>query len=309
MITVPLRDGTFQGPSMSLGGENASEAPKLLRWERVEGRLPHTPVTVFTDMCLDEVLLSRSPTNIAILIEPAAFSATHYDKAERLEAHFDAIFTYDLARLRAGVQRGAPWRFYPFGGSWIEDWHVYEKLRLVSHIVSPKFVTEGHKMRHEIAARFAPFVEVWGQPFNGRFEPKHKALRHYMYSVVVESARADYYFTEKMLDCLSQGTVPIYLGCPGIDAFFDEDGIISFGDLDDLAYILASISEQDYLHRMPAIERNLELARGFRCAEDWLAREHGWLFESDETSAMMRRQRREQSERQARGEPILGCFR
>jgi len=292
MIVVPLRNGTFQGPSMSLGGENADEAPKLLRWERVEGRLPHTPVAVFTDMCLDEVLLSRSPTNIAILIEPAAFSTTHYDKAERLEAHFDAIFTYDLARLRAGVQRGAPWRFYPFGGSWIADWHVYEKQRLVSHIVSPKYVTEGHKMRHEIAARFGDFVDVWGALVEGqpRFEPKHKALRHYMYSVVVESARADYYFTEKLIDCISQGTVPIYWGCPGVDGFLDGDGIIPFGDLDDLAYVLASISTQDYLHRMPAIKRNLELARGFRCAEDWLAREHGWLFEDSEAAAVMRAQ-------------------
>jgi len=281
MITIPLRDGTFpHSASMSLAGENALEQPKLLRWERCE-QLPDAPVTVFTDMCLDEVLLSRSPVNIAILIEPAVFSTTHYDKAEGLEEHFDAIFTYDLARLNAAKQRGEPWYFYPFGGSWIEDWHVYEKLRLVSHIVSPKRVTEGHELRHRVAARFGDFVNIWGALMEGqpRFEPKHKALRHYMYSIVIESGRMDCYFTEKLIDCLSQGTVPIYWGCPSAGDFFEADGIIPFEDLDDLGHVLASISTQDYLFRMPAIKRNLELARGFRCAEDWLAREHGWLFD------------------------------
>lgn len=284
MIKVPIRDGTFSDQSMTLSGENADEAPKLLRWQRVE-QLPDAPVMVFTDMCLDEVLLSRSPTNIAILIEPPAFSTTHYEKAKRLEAHFDAIFTYDLEHL----ERGAPWLFYPFGGSWIREWHVYEKLRPVSLIVSPKRVTEGHRLRHEIAGRFGPAVDVWGARSEGEpyWSPKHEALRHYMYSIVVESGPDDYWFTEKLIDCLSQGTVPIFWGYPSVRRFFEADGIITFETLDDLERVLASISEQDYLRRLPAIRRNLELAREFRCAEDWLVKRYGRLF---------------------RAEPITGCF-
>ena len=306
---VPIRDGTFHNQSMSLAGENASLAPKFLRWDRV-AQLPDAPVMVFTDMCLDEVLLSRSPTNIAILIEPAAFSTTHYEKAVRLEDHFDAIFTYDLGYLKAGVQRGAPWLYYPFGGSWIREWGVYEKLALASIIVSPKMVTEGHRLRHEIAQQFSGFVnfvKVWGALEEGqpRFEPKWKALRHYRYSIVVESARADYYFTEKLIDCLSQGTVPIYWGCPSIDSFFEGEGIIPFETLEDLAHILASISEQDYLQRLPAIWSNLELAKGVHCAEDYLVAEHPWLFEDSEAAATMRAQRREQGESHA----IMESFR
>jgi hypothetical protein len=308
MITVPLRDGTFHKLSLSLGGENADEAPQLLRWQRVEGTLPDVPVTVFTDMCLEEAIISPSPAKVAILIEPAAFSTTHYDKAERLEGHFDAIFTYDLERLTAGVKRGAPWRFYPFGGSWIREWHVFEKLRLCSLIVSDKHITKGHKWRHRVAEFDPGIIDVWGEPYGERFEPKHKALRHYMYSVVVESGRADYYFTEKLIDCLSQGTVPIYWGCPSVLQFFEPEGIIPFETLDDLGRVLASISEQDYRRRLPAVRRNLELACEFRCAEDWLAGEHGWLFEGTEAAAEMRRQSKEQSERLARGEPITGCF-
>lgn len=308
MITVSLRDGTFHNPSMSLAGENADEAPELLRWDRV-AQLPDAPVTVFTDMCLDEVLLSRSPTNVAILIEPAAFSTTHYEKAARLEDRFDAVFTYDAGYMKAGVQRGAPWLFYPLGGSWIREWDTYEdyKACLVSLIVSPKAVTEGHRLRHEIAQRFGPVVDVWGalKETISRFDPKWKALRHYMYSIVVESGWADYYFTEKLIDCLSQGTVPIYWGCPSIDSFFEAEGIMPFETLEDLEGILGSISEQDYLQRLPAIRSNLELARGCRCAEDWLAREHGWLFEDTEAAATMRAQRREQDDSHA----IMESFR
>ncbi len=296
MITVPLRDGTFApGRSMTLSGENADEAPKLLRWQHVE-QLPDAPVTVFTDMCLDEVLLSQSPTNIAVLIEPPAFSTTHYEKAERLEAHFDAIFTYDWEYLEAGIARGAPWRFYPFGGSRIRDWGVFDKSANASIIVSVKAITEGHRLRHEIVKRFGEHLSVFGEPYTEYLDPKPPGLRPFRYSVVVESGRSDYYFTEKLIDCFSQGTVPVYWGCPSM-ADFEADGIIPFETLDDLTYILANISEQDYLRRMSAIRRNLELARGFRCAEDWLAREYGRLFRPDEASAMMRTQRKEQVER------------
>ena len=309
MITVPLRDGTFQGPSMSLAGENANEAPELLRWDRV-AQLPDAPVAVFTDMCLDEVLLSRSPANVAILIEPAAFSTTHYEKAARLEDRFDAIFTYDRDWLKAGVQRGAPWLYYPFGGSWIREWGVFAKGGLVSLIVSPKTVTEGHRLRHEIAERMPrPPLEVWGSLVDGdilSFGFKREALRHYRYSIVVESGRADYYFTEKLIDCLSQGTVPIYWGCPDIYAFFEEDGIIPFETLEDLKRILGTISEGDYYDRLPAICENLKLAKELRCAEDWLAREYGWLFEDTEAAALMRAQRREQNESHAIMESFHG---
>jgi len=266
---------------MTLSGENRDEGPSFFEWDRKQpGEALDGPVTVFTDMCLDEVLLSKSPTNVVILIEPPAFSITHYEKAVKLEGHFDAIFTHELDWLQAGIARGAPWYFYPFGGSWIRDWHVYEKLHFVSLIVSPKQVTEGHRLRHEIAQRFSPFVDVWGalEDSQPRFEPKHKALRHYRYSIVVESGRADYWFTEKLIDCLSQGTVPIYWGCPGIDVFFDEDGIIPFEGVDDLEGVLRRIGTQDYYDRLPAIMSNLRLARGFRCAEDWMYLNHKELF-------------------------------
>jgi len=278
MITVPLRDGTFHGPSMSLSSENANEAPELLRWQRVE-QLPDAPVTVFTDMCLDEVLLSKSPTNVAILIEPPAFSATHYRKAVELQDHFDAIFTYE----REYVERGPPFLLYLVGGSRIREWGVFPKGKMVSIIVSDKWVTEGHLLRHRIVEELLPQfpgLEVFGEPYGPYLDPKGPGLRPFRYSVVVESGRSDYYFTEKLVDCLSQGTVPIYWGCPSVQRFFDSDGIITFETLDDLAYILASISEQDYLRRLPAVRWNLDLACGFRCAEDWMYLNHTELFET-----------------------------
>ena len=281
-LKVALRDGTFHEQSMTLSGENAGEGPAHFQWDRKELGEPITgPVACFTDMCLGEAVGCESPTKLAILIEPLEFSDTHYRKALELRDHFDAIFTYEAEY----VELGAPFKFYPFGGSWIREWHLFEKLRLCSIVTSDKWVTEGHRLRHEVVERFIANVreddwpfKVWGEPYGPRFPHKHQPLRHYMYSIVIENVRSNWWFTEKLIDAFSQGTVPIYWGCPDVCEFFDCRGIIPFESLGDLDRILPELDMQDYLRRLPGIEENLRLARQYRCAEDWIYTNHRELF-------------------------------
>ena len=58
------------------------------------------------------------------------------------------------------------------------------------------------------------------------FKQKADGLAPYRYSVVIENVRERNYFTEKLIDALLCGTVPIYWGCPNIGDFFDTTGMM-----------------------------------------------------------------------------------
>jgi hypothetical protein len=64
--------------------------------------------------------------------------------------------------------------------------------------------------------------------FKGEIPParKFEAFRDYQYSIVVENSRVRNYFTEKLLDCFLERTVPLYWGCPNILEYFPEKSLI-----------------------------------------------------------------------------------
>lgn len=269
-MKIRLVDSTFHNPSFTLWGENASEAPKHIQWDR---DAEDGPISVYTDIRLPEVVDSPSEKNYALLIEPRCFSDTHYVYAEEFKDYFDAIFTYD-----AEAQTGEPFRPYALGGSLVRDWGVYEKNKLVSMLISDKQVTEGHHLRHEAAELYGDRMDIFGPPHTEWLDSKVSALRPYRYSVVIESCRHDYYFSEKLIDCFSQGTIPIYWGCPLISYFFDEHGIIEYEDLNQLDEILSRLSPEHYARHLSDITFNWDLAWRYRCAEDWIYEHYGWLF-------------------------------
>jgi len=274
LIKVPLVDSTFaHSHSMSLAGENKSEHPTLMRWDRAT---TGGVVRVWTDLRLEEAVGDPAPRKIALLIEPRGLTSTHYDLAWELRTRFDTILTFD----RKLVEEGEPFKFYAYGGSWIKDWGLFEKDKLVSILISPKKFTVGQKLRHSIVEQFGDRIKVLGEPYTLRLETKASALRNFRYSIIIESDRRDWYFSEKLIDCMSQGTVPIYWGCPDIERFFDPEGIITFEGLDDLEKVLNKISTKDYENRIYALGWNMNAAYEYRCSEDWIVRQYPRLFES-----------------------------
>jgi hypothetical protein len=118
---------------------------------------------------------------------------------------------------------------------------------------------------------------VYGPPATMFIPSKVEGLKDYRYSVVVENTCQDWYFTEKIIDPLSQGCVPIYWGCD-VSQFFDMGGIITFESVDELKKILDNLSIQDYMSRMKAIRHNFTEAEKYRCAEDWIIRRYPDIF-------------------------------
>jgi hypothetical protein len=171
-------------------------------------------------------------------------------------------------------------RWIPGGGIWIGGTYaggqigVIPKSLMVSMLTSNKLQTPLHRRRYLWALWLESTklnVDVYRQHWrtNARIST-YDTLRDYRYSIVIENFIDDRYFTEKLLNCFATGTVPIYLGARNLDHFFDPGGFISFNGWRDLRRIIPSLSENDYLSRLPAIHANLKKALEFRSIEDYI---------------------------------------
>lgn len=277
-MKVPIRDGSFyHALSMSTGGETLSERPTYFDWER---KSQGEQARFYTDVCVSEVEhMPKVGLRVAVLIEAPPFRTRHYQEAERLQAHYDYILTYNRTLLEK-YRGSGKWLFYPHCGSRIplEKWFNWPKTKMVSMIASDKQAANGHRFRHEIAAKFGNRIDVLGS-IRGAAISKFDGHSPYRYSIVVCGERLDWGFSDHLIDCLSTWTVPIYWGCPEIGKFFDLTGIIPFEKADDLPAILDSLSAEDYEVRLPAIRRNFDVALEYRLAEDWLFLNYPFLFE------------------------------
>lgn len=223
------------------------------------------PITVFTDENLGEAPECRSVQKVAWLYESPEVTRKAYKAIHRNADKFERILTFYQPLL----ENHSHARFTPIGGCWIheQDWGVSEKNRNVSIIASTKKSLPGHKLRHRVVSENKSSINLIAGNGYHPIQFKSEALKSFRYSICIENCRENYYFTEKLIDCLLTGTVPIYWGCPGIGLFFNLDGIIQFNHPSELKKILSSLSESDYSQRLTAIRENFQLACRYTFAE------------------------------------------
>jgi hypothetical protein len=269
---IRIRDGCFpHALAMSAAEDNSNVKPTYFEWCR--GNDCDSITTFFTDTCLDQAKQDNSPRKIGWLIEPNGFSGDHYKKAMKLEKEFDTILTYERDLLDTGRR---VYKFYPHGGSWIarEKWAIVKKSADTCIIVSEKKNTYGQVLRHEVVRRLGTMLDVYGRGYNP-VQSKYTVLAPHRFAVIIESVRRDYYFTEKLIDCLSVGTIPIYWGCPSIDNFFDARGIIEMRNITELQEFLATADYRGiYENLLPYARENLKRCDDYRIPEDWIARNY-----------------------------------
>lgn len=224
-------------------------------------------IVVVTDK---ELVSPRFPgkKQVAWLLEPPSIDPNLYTYIARNSGRFDSILTFHAELL----ERGSPFQFYPMGGCWIKstDWKVYEKTHSVSIIASEKRDTDGHKLRHEIIEKTSRSdLALFGRGYH-TIPYKLEALKEFRFSYVIENSRCDFYFTEKLIDCLVTGTIPVYYSCPSIGKFFNTDGFLFLNNLDELEDIESKLTEEVYLQKLPAVHENFLLAQKYTLAEDWI---------------------------------------
>lgn len=251
MKKIYIRDNNFFS-------DKYPERPnKYFQWvwdKELNGR----PITVFTDSYIREVEKSKSAINVAWLIEPPVINSFIYDFVRKNYDLFNMIFTFDerLVGLSPKI------RYVPYGTTWIHNPHkkVYNKTKLVSAVFSSKNFTEGHHIRHQIFRKYSNLVNFYGSINNRRIDQKIEGLRDYAFSAVVENWNGNSYFSEKLLDCLMTGTIPIYWGFPKYKNLFNPDGFIYFTNISELREIMSTLSMDLYERKLSAVKDNFNRA-------------------------------------------------
>ena len=247
--------------------------------EYTKGHTEYDGITVFIDTCFDQENLSiisnvNSKIKCAWMHEPRALSEKcdlRYKTLELTRHKFDYIMTYDEYLLDAYPEKCI---FTADNGVWIQDENIkiWDKTKLMSMIYSWKNWTEGHKLRHMIANIPNTGMDLYGDGSPHPVKFKEEALKDYQFSITIENSKSKYYFTEKLLDCLAVGTIPIYWDCTNVGDFFDERGILQFNTLEDLVKIFEHINDEPTLYNImyPFVKENFRRAQEFIRYEDWI---------------------------------------
>lgn len=241
---------------------------KYIDWTRdlnIEG-----DVVFMTDNSLPMVDNIISKVKVGWLMEPRAIFPRNYEWMKSNFDKFDIVLTYDKELINLSDKA----HFSPHCGCWINpiDQMIYDKTKLVSIIASNKRQTVGHRFRHsaiKICKDNNFPLDIFGRGYTP-VDYKLTALKDYAFSITFENSKSDYYFTEKLMDCFTTGTVPIYWGCPSIGEFFNINGMIIVDNEEDFINEMKNLTLERYESMKPAILENLEIGKKFLLAEDWI---------------------------------------
>lgn len=177
---------------------------------------------------------------------------------------FDYIYSYSHEFLNLDPR----FRFQLGEGTWVNDFGIHPKSKLVSMIVSNKRITAGQDTRLEYKEKFKNQVDLYGRGFN-EIQFKEEGLKDYMFSFAMENDVVDVMMTEKLADCFACGTIPIYLGSKGASQYWNGDGIIYLDEDFDISKLSADL----YYSKMDAIKENFELVLERQVPVDYLFKE------------------------------------
>jgi hypothetical protein len=269
-MKIKINDNAFLGDL----GCSKYYAPTKFEWYRgPKATSNDNNIIFYTDGCLSLVdLAPKDSFKVAWLVEPYVIFSYSYNYVQVNYDKFDLILTHNEELVKLGPKV----RWYPFGSTWIDqkDWKQYDKSDTVCIIASNKNFTIGHQIRHQLINKSDGLINVYGSGYKP-IKDKIDVLKTHRFSFAIENCNVDTYFTEKLIDCFATYTVPIYYGTKNIGKIFNPNGIIFFDDIDPILTSIKNWSETKYFdqlyHQMlPAVKENFEIAKSFRCAEDWL---------------------------------------
>jgi len=250
--------------AIGLDGERLGESPHHFEWEPADagsarfvtgGDLKH----------------ARGAGQIAWLIEPPRLHPEDYQVAWERRHEFDAIIAHSEAN-----EWGALW--YPKGGSRIkkENWGMHKKMKTknISMICGPKDSMPGHKLRLALAELLGGGVDIYHDNYD-----KMETLSPYRFSIVLENERTPGFFTEKLIDCISVGTIPIYWGADVRYHHFMTTAVLPFMEMKIFASVLNMATEATYQKHAFRLQLDLSNCNEFDCCEDWIYTHYPELFD------------------------------
>jgi hypothetical protein len=216
--------------------------------------------------CIPQSQDELSSINIIALYEPNEYFGKH-DWAIQNKHLFNAILTWNDKVLN-NCENAI---YLSFGHTWLQP-NQYEKNHTkdfkIAHLRGSLLKSYGHQIRWEILDRKdeikvpTKFFDVYGDRHNiekARFD-KEEIFGDSQFGVAIENFSHRGWFSEKILDCFLLKTIPMYWGCSNIGDYFNENGIIKFGEADDFIYISNQLTDLYYSSKKNIIEENYQLA-------------------------------------------------
>ena len=227
--------------------------------------LEHIDFSLFVDY-LPKSEEDLSPINVIVMQEPNDYFL-HHDWAIKNKHVFSLILTWSDRVLNSCENA----RFLPFGHTWFKpDQYAEDKDKKfeLTHLRGNLLKTYGHVLRHELLDRqneiIIPknFYEIYGDRYNVEDARlgKEKLFGNSMFGIAIENTQYNGYFTEKIMDCFLQKTIPIYWGCSNIEKYFDLEGIITFTSVDDAINKINKLDEDYYWSKIDVIKRNYHIS-------------------------------------------------
>lgn len=251
--------------------------PKLFSWTNRPGNYPKV---VMDSAIYSDSNLNNRPDKYAWVCESMAISyAVDVNKLindKRVHRSYKKIFLSDKSLLPK-----VPNSEFCLAGSnlpWVDILNeLPEKIRICSMVSSKKDSTPGHKHRLAVAHKYQSRLDLFGGAHGSPRVGYENASRDghgdksavifpYMFSVVVENAKYDDYFTEKITDCFAGYTIPVYWGCPSIGDYFDTRGIIDLTP----DFNIASLTPDLYKSMLPYVIENNKRIKEMMAADDLL---------------------------------------
>ncbi len=262
---ISLYDKTF---ATGIGNGSLNTYDYLIEWDRTNLQ---RDCIFFTDFTFNEVDRFSNKEKYCFLIESKVIFPQIYEEIKHFNNKFKYVFTFDEKLLKLGEN----YKQIIIGGSWISPIYqkIYDKTKLISTVASSQNRVVGHILRHQVKDKFGERIEGFGKLYNRFINSKLEALKDYKFAVVIENTREPNYFSEKLIDALSVGSVPIYWGCPNIKNFgFSVDGIIEFDTLEDLDKIVKKIEDGKikYEDFSDSIKFNFEKCKEYQITENWM---------------------------------------
>lgn len=177
---------------------------------------------------------------------------------------FELIFTYNEDLLPLSNK----FKWVPAMGFWVKEPKIHEKTKLVSMITSDKKDTPQQQLRYKFALENKQNLDLFGKGHNPIVD-KESGLNDYMFSVCIENAIFDTYFTEKILDCFATGTIPIYSGTKKISKYFNVDGIIFLDGMK-----IEDLNESLYYKKLNSVKENFNLCLNYDLPENYFMKNY-----------------------------------
>ena len=178
-------------------------------------------------------------------------------------------------------------KFMPFGTTWIKrkDWGLKPKNFGVTTLCSSKKNTLNHKKRHALWNRQNEHVfwnssqkkllDIDNNPVLGGQTFNKIKMMNSQFHIAIENVYENNYFSEKLIDCLITGTIPIYCGCTNLEKYFDTRGIIQAQTVDDIIKTCNSLTPSLYEDLKDYIKVNFHLAHEY--ANNFSSRLHSMI--------------------------------